>query len=254
MTTRHYRSPITCGCREPGNVARQLLVNSASGNTSPNRSRTVTGNGGSRRRYAARPAATTSGAGSGHDRGCTDIGIHHPTAGDGEEPTAARSSSPTPVRRIKTRRRQQPGPDRAFDRCLRPWPVERTVVEPVHHVIAVDGRQRSQRPRVGPRAGRSGPRLPASSWAPTTSGSSCDCRSGTSPPWPPSCHHWVGSGPPAVPGDPARRAAAQLLLPVWRRARSWALTSVIRKRLRPPAVISAGMSTPCCTQRETVRG
>ena len=149
MTTRHYRSPITCGCREPGNVARQLLVNSASGNTSPNRSRTVTGNGGSRRRYAARPAATTSGAGSGHDRGCTDIGIHHPTAGDGEEPTAARSSSPTPVRRIKTRRRQQPGPDRAFDRCLRPWPVERTVVEPVHHVIAVDGRQRGQCPRVG---------------------------------------------------------------------------------------------------------
>ena len=62
------------------------------------------------------------------------------------------------------------------------------------------------------------------------------------------------SGPSAVPGDPARPAAAQLLLPVWRRARSWALTSVIRKRLRPPAVISAGISTPCCTQRETVRG
>ena len=66
-------------------------ANSASGNNSPNRSRTTTGNGGSRRRYAARTAATTSGAGSGHDRGCTDIDAHHPTAGDRKKPTAKRS-------------------------------------------------------------------------------------------------------------------------------------------------------------------
>ena len=47
-------------------------ANSASGNTSPSRSRTCTANGARRRAYFFRTAATTTSAGFGHGRGCTD--------------------------------------------------------------------------------------------------------------------------------------------------------------------------------------